>query len=77
MLAFWKEALHYIPREPADDGWVVLCDSEGRGPNVAVRCGSIQASLRSSHNTLFRQVQALSLNGVGSSNRYEKLQKNF
>ena len=23
MLAFWQEALHYIPRNPAKDGWVV------------------------------------------------------
>jgi hypothetical protein len=22
MLAFWQEALHYVPREPATDGWV-------------------------------------------------------
>jgi hypothetical protein len=21
MLAFWQEALHYVPREPVDDGW--------------------------------------------------------
>ena len=26
MLAFWQEALHYVPREPVDDGWAVLCD---------------------------------------------------
>jgi hypothetical protein len=34
MLAFWQEALHYVPREPAKDGWVVLRDPEGRSPNV-------------------------------------------
>ena len=32
MLAFWQEALHYVPREPAEEGWVVLCDPEGIGP---------------------------------------------
>jgi len=36
MLAFWQEALHYGPREPAEGGWVVLCDPEGRGPNVSL-----------------------------------------
>lgn len=36
MLAFWQEALHYIPREPAKAGWVVLCDPEGKGPNLSL-----------------------------------------
>lgn len=36
MLAFWKEALHYIPREPATDGWAVLRDPGGSGPNVSL-----------------------------------------
>jgi catechol 2,3-dioxygenase-like lactoylglutathione lyase family enzyme len=36
MLAFWQEALHYVPREPASGGWVVLRDPEGRGPNVSL-----------------------------------------
>jgi catechol 2,3-dioxygenase-like lactoylglutathione lyase family enzyme len=36
MLAFWREALHYVPREPPEDGWVVLSDPEGRGPNVSL-----------------------------------------
>jgi catechol 2,3-dioxygenase-like lactoylglutathione lyase family enzyme len=36
MLAFWKEALHYVPREPAEGGWVVLRDPEGRGPDVSL-----------------------------------------
>src|SRR5215210_2107580 len=37
MLAFWQQALHYVPREPAQDGWVVLRDPEGRrGPNVSL-----------------------------------------
>ncbi|MDP9475849.1 MAG: hypothetical protein M3R38_09205 [Actinomycetota bacterium] len=31
------EALGYAPREPAEeDGWVVLCDPEGSGPNVSL-----------------------------------------
>jgi hypothetical protein len=36
MLAFWQEALHYVPREPAKDGWVILRDPEGRNPNVSL-----------------------------------------
>jgi catechol 2,3-dioxygenase-like lactoylglutathione lyase family enzyme len=36
MLAFWREALHYIPREPAKNGRVVLRDPEGRGPNLSL-----------------------------------------
>lgn len=34
MLAFWQEALHYAPIEPAQGGWVVLRDSDGRAPNI-------------------------------------------
>lgn len=36
MLAFWSEALHYVPREPAKDGWVVLRDPDGKGPNLSL-----------------------------------------
>src|SRR5262249_38628834 len=36
MLAFWQKALHYVAREPAKDGWVVLRDPEGRGPNLSL-----------------------------------------
>ena len=36
MLAFWQEALHYVPIAPAKDGWVILRDPEGRGPNVSL-----------------------------------------
>jgi catechol 2,3-dioxygenase-like lactoylglutathione lyase family enzyme len=36
MLAFWQDALHYEPREPATDGWVVLRDPSRRGPNVSL-----------------------------------------
>jgi catechol 2,3-dioxygenase-like lactoylglutathione lyase family enzyme len=36
MLAFWQEALHYVPREPARDGWVVLQDPDGRNVNVSL-----------------------------------------
>jgi hypothetical protein len=36
MLAFWQAALHYVPREPAKGGWVVLRDPEGRCPSVSL-----------------------------------------
>jgi catechol 2,3-dioxygenase-like lactoylglutathione lyase family enzyme len=36
MLAFWREALHYVHREPVEGGWVVLRDPEGKGPNVSL-----------------------------------------
>ena len=37
MFAFWREALRYAPREPADDDWVVLRDPEGRNVNVSLQ----------------------------------------
>jgi hypothetical protein len=36
MLAFWQEALHYLPRNPAKDGWVVLRDPAARSVNVSL-----------------------------------------
>ncbi len=36
MLAFWQAALHYVPKEPAKDGWVILRDPAGRSPNVSL-----------------------------------------
>ena len=35
MVSFWQEALHYVPRRPAKDGWVVLRDPNGKGPNLS------------------------------------------
>jgi catechol 2,3-dioxygenase-like lactoylglutathione lyase family enzyme len=36
MLAFWQEALHYVPKYPPDEGWVILKDPQGRGPNLSL-----------------------------------------
>ena len=36
MLVFWQETLHYIPREPAKGGWVVLRDPDRKMPNVSL-----------------------------------------
>ena len=36
MVRFWEQALYYVPREPASDGWVVLCDPERRNTNLSL-----------------------------------------
>jgi catechol 2,3-dioxygenase-like lactoylglutathione lyase family enzyme len=36
MSAFWQAALGYVPREPASEGWVVLRDPQGNGPNLSL-----------------------------------------
>jgi len=36
MLAFWQEALHYLPRKPAKDGWIILRDPDRRNVNVSL-----------------------------------------
>jgi len=36
MMAFWREALHYVPKYPPDKGWVILRDPEGTGLNVSL-----------------------------------------
>ncbi len=37
MAAFWKAALHYeVERTDPNGGFVILCDPEGRGPNVSI-----------------------------------------
>ncbi len=36
MLAFLRDMLHYVPKYPAKDGWVILRDPEGKNPNVSL-----------------------------------------
>lgn len=36
MRAFWQEALHYMPKRPAEGGWVILKDPTGASPNVSL-----------------------------------------
>lgn len=36
MLEFWQKALHYVPRNPPHNGWVVLCDPTGKSPNLSL-----------------------------------------
>src|SRR6201987_675606 len=36
MLPFWQAALGYVPQAPPEDGWVILTDPTGRGPNISL-----------------------------------------
>jgi hypothetical protein len=36
MRVFWQAALGYVPREAPQDGWVVLTDPNGTGPNFSL-----------------------------------------
>jgi catechol 2,3-dioxygenase-like lactoylglutathione lyase family enzyme len=36
MRDFWQAALGYMPREAPQDGWVVLTDPTGTGPNISL-----------------------------------------
>src|ERR1700722_15428438 len=47
MVTFWQNALHYTPRDPAKDGWVVLRDPEGKGPNLSFQARETRAPRRS------------------------------
>ncbi|HEY1198085.1 MAG TPA: VOC family protein [Thermoplasmata archaeon] len=40
MIAFWQEALHYVPRDPPEPDGVVLKDPQGRGPNLSLNLTS-------------------------------------
>jgi hypothetical protein len=37
MMAFWQEALHYVPLYPAEGRWVILGDPEKRSPNISLQ----------------------------------------
>ena len=47
MVAFWQKALGYVPREPARDGWIVLRDPQGKGPNLSFQARERRAERRS------------------------------
>ena len=40
MMAFWRETLHYVPREPPEKDSVVLKDPDGHGPNLSLNLTS-------------------------------------
>lgn len=46
-MEFWQRALHYVPREAPSDGWVVLVDPAGRGPNLSLQARDRRAGRRS------------------------------
>lgn len=59
MVEFWQHALHYVPREPASDGWIVLRDPEGKGPNLSFQARDRRAERRSwLHLDLYTDDQA-------------------
>jgi catechol 2,3-dioxygenase-like lactoylglutathione lyase family enzyme len=47
MVAFWQKALHYKPREPVNDGWIVLCAPDGKGPNLSFQARQTPRARRS------------------------------
>jgi Glyoxalase-like domain len=40
MIEFWREALHYVPRDPPRPDGVILKDPGGRGPNLNLSLGT-------------------------------------
>ena len=36
MMEFWQRALHYVPKYPPSNGWVILTDPNGKGPNISL-----------------------------------------
>jgi hypothetical protein len=58
MVEFWQEALQYVPRAPAKDGWVVLRDPQNRGPNLSFQARESRPPHRSwMHLDLYSPVQ--------------------
>jgi len=47
-VAFWQAALHYVPREPAKDGWVVI---SAAGREMAARRHEHRQSRRTATTT--------------------------
>ncbi len=46
-VAFWQDALQYVPRAPASGGWVVLRDPNGKGPNLSFQARDRRPKSRS------------------------------
>jgi len=36
MMKFWQDALGYVPVRPESGGFVILCDPDGKGPNISL-----------------------------------------
>lgn len=69
-VGFWRDALGYVPREPARGGWVVLRDPTGRGPNLSFQARERPAKARSwLHLDLYaenRDTEVARLTGLGA-----------
>jgi catechol 2,3-dioxygenase-like lactoylglutathione lyase family enzyme len=50
MRVFWQAALGYVPREAPQDGWVVLTDPTGTGPNISLE--RVETSIAPAPNEL-------------------------
>lgn len=37
MMTFWRGALHYVPKRPPTDDWVILTDPKGVNVNVSLQ----------------------------------------
>ena len=74
MLGFWQEALHYTPKYPPEDGWALLHNPEGGGPNLSLdRAPSKRPGKRSwLHLDLYAVDQAAEVDRLISlgANRY-------
>lgn len=56
---FWQEALRYVPREEASDGWVVLRDPNGPNVNVSInRVKELRVGKNRLHLDLYTPNQA-------------------
>ena len=71
MLAFWSEALRYVPRDPPSPGWCVLRHLEGRRPNLSLNGVPTKRSARSRlHLDLYtdnREVEVERLIALGAT----------
>jgi hypothetical protein len=80
MLAFWQEALHYVPREPAKRGWVVLRDPEGKGPNISLNLNPKKRNGRNRlHLDLYtddRESEVIRLLKVGATKHPQRYEPN-
>jgi len=49
MIAFWTVALGYVPKYPPSDGWVILNDPSGNGPNISLDQTPVKRTGKRSH----------------------------
>ena len=70
MLDFWREALGYVPRRPPANGWVVLEDPQGLGPNLSLQARERRRTERGwIHLDLYtteREAEVARLLGIGA-----------